>query len=396
MTAVAFILLIVAAQDPVDKIATLIEKLGSDEIVAREAAVKELSLLGYGAVPALRKAAAESVGEKKVLLDRLIDNLTIFGRPVIVTLDAKDRPLREVAADLERQTGISIHLTGSAADTPVTLAAKGAVIWKVIENLCRARGNLMYRFRQDSIEIFPGKFRELPSVDHQSLRFFVDRFIWDWNRNPPGGMQFYMEGAVLTPPGTKLIWMEIQVEELRDDKGLDLAHIPEGWRGFLPEGCRFGLNSKRIIFPQTYRPTTQGSPTFEATKFTRFRGKVAMLFAGGERLLGRVTNPLARPSTPARAELPAFGVDRWRLLDGYLVVDFTAGWEAEAVKGLSYKLAPLMVLRFQDGDWAPPFSEHCFQPGPDGMTRRQNTVSIGLPDGAEVASIDVVVPDPIL
>lgn len=148
-----------------DRVRALIEQLGSDEIAVREEAVKELTRIGYEAVPALKKGAKDSVGEKRVLLERLVYSLTAFGRPAWVSIEAKDKLLREIAVDVERQTGIPIRLIGAAADAKATVSAKNTIVWKIVEDICRARGDLMYRFQNDGIEIYPSKFRALPSVD---------------------------------------------------------------------------------------------------------------------------------------------------------------------------------------------------------------------------------------
>lgn len=389
----ALCLFLTGAQDPADKIKALIEKLESEEIVVREEAAKELYRLGYDVLPALRKASEGSVGEKKRLLEGVISRLTTFGPSVQVTMEAKDRPLREIVADLQRQTRIPIRLTGAAVDAKATMSAKNVVIWKVIEDLCRARGDLMYRFKNSSVEIYPGKFRSLPSVDQDGLRVFIDRFVWDRDLHPHGSSNFAMQGAVLTPPGARVIWVQIVVEELRDDTGRDLT--PAQMMSPMEDGDRFGLDSRRIIYPQTYRPP-QGPPSAEANKFTRCRGKAVVMFAGGERVLSRVRDPLSAPSTPAPEGLPTFGVDRWKLRDGYLHLDFTVDFDAESVKSLPHKVAPFLVIRLKNGDWISVGREPRLVVSSEGAKPASGTVWIEVPDGAEIASLDVVVPDPVI
>src|SRR5258706_15611510 len=111
-----FCLLLAGAQDPADKDKALIEKLESDSLEERETATKDLNRIGFRALPALRETSAHSEGNAKRLIDRVIDRISAFGAPVQVSIQAIDRPLREIAAELERQTLIPIRLVGSAAD----------------------------------------------------------------------------------------------------------------------------------------------------------------------------------------------------------------------------------------------------------------------------------------
>jgi hypothetical protein len=386
-------LLLIAPQDSAESIRGLIEKLGRDDIEVREGAAKELVRIGYSTLPALREAAGKSTGDTKRILDRIIGRVEANGAPIFVTIEAKDRPLREIVKELERQTLIPFRLIGAAADVKANVSAKETVVWKVVEDICRDRGDLMYRYDEDSVEIRSAKFRPLPCADHEGLRVFIDRFIWDRNQAPWGNGQFKMQGGVLTPAGAWVVWMQIMVEELRDDTGRDLTPFVE--MSPMPDGDKYGLDSRRILFPQTYRPP-QGPPALEATKFTRCRGKAIVWLAGGKRVLGRVKDPLASPSSPAPEGLPTFGVDRWVLRDGYLRFDFTAGWDVESVKSLDRKTEPLLVIHLKGGGWVTPGSGFLFHSGSEELKLHTGTVWAEIPEGAEIASFEVIVPDPIL
>jgi hypothetical protein len=389
----ALLILAFPPQDPADKVKALVEKLGSDEVEVRGRAVLELEKLGFAAVPSLRKAAEGSAGEKKILIDRIIARLTVLGRPIQVSIDAKDRPVREIAADLERQTGIPIRLIGAAANGHATVTAGKTVLWKVVEDLCKGRGDLMYRFTDDGLEIHAAKFRSLPSADYEGMRFVIDRFVWDRSTDRNGLNQMVLHTALAAPRGARLIGMQIQMEELKDDQGKDHAVVPEGSMILVSGGERYGLNSRRFLFAQDYRP--YGTPSPDAKKLTRCRGKVALMFAGQERLIARVKNPLGAPSTPAPPGLPTLGIDRWKRRDGWLKVDFTAGWGEDVVKNLPHRTPVLFVFRLKDGEWLDSYSPFLLHPGPEGAPTSRYQTSVELPDGAEIESIDVVVPDPV-
>jgi hypothetical protein len=387
---VVLLALVLLPQDPQDPVRALVEKLGSEEVAVREDAEKELRRLGRGVLPAITASLESAAGEHKVRLQRVRDHISALGKSPLVTLEAKDRTLRDIAGDLARQSGVPVRVAGAAAEMKASVSARGTLLWKVVEDLCRARGDLMYRFDKDSLEIFSGKFRTLPSVDHLDLRFFIDRFDLDARNS------LRMQGAVLTPPGARVVWMEIKVEELLDDKGSDLGPMPEHFRGPLPDGERMGTDSKRILHHQEYRPIGFGGPSPGATKFNRCRGKVVLILDAGEKLLASVRDPFSKPSSPAGDGMPCLGVDRWKQRDGYLLVDFTVGWSPESVKGLHHKLAPRLIFRSKNGEWRPPYSDYWSYAGPDGMSRRQLELGIELQDPAEVASLDLVMPDSIV
>jgi len=396
-------LLFAVAQDPADKVRALADKLGSDEIAVREEAARDLARIGVAAVPELRKAAAESAGEKKTLIDRLIQRLIGFGRPSWVSIEAKDRPLPEIAGDLERQTGIPIRLVGSATEGRATLSAKDTILWKIVEDVCRARGDLMYRFQDDGIEIYPSKFRALPSVDKDGMRFFIDRFIWTGGEDKHPG-HFREHAALLVPRGTRVVWIGWKIAEVTDDKGNNLAQEPERGGGVIggplvpldPCGYKVLPTSRAFFHPFYFHRLNQPPPAADATKFSRIRGTVHVAVAEGLEVLASIPTPLSGPSTPSREGIPSLGIPLWKEEDGHLLLHINAAWNADCERNLWRDIKPLLILYEKGGDWQVSSRWYTHSRlSPKDVDRIDNFMNFSWPKGSSAVSLDLVAPHPL-
>jgi len=400
LVSLSLCLLLAGAQDPADKVRALVEKLGSEEIAEREEAAKELLQIGYPALPILREAAGASDGEKRRLLDRVIDKLTAYGAPVLVTLEATDRPLGEIVAGLERQTRIPFRLVGAAGAAKGSVSAKNVVVWKVVEDLCRARGDLMYRFIDDVIEIYPSPFRSLPSVDAHGMRFFIDRFILDGAMGKyPGHIR--QHAAVLVPRGARVVWVGFKVDEMTDDKGNNLAKEPEWGDGMMrmiePDGSQVLPASRKFLYPFYIHRSNQPPPAEDGARIARLRGKIEVVIAEGFQRIASISSPLSRPSTPAKEGLPSLGIPRWRIEDGVLNMRFTAAWNSDAERDLWFRLKPFLVLNEKGGDWQVSPRWHSWTRLADKeVDRRDSFISFAWTEGSSAVSLDLVGPHPIV
>jgi hypothetical protein len=129
------------------EIQTLIQQLGSDEFADREAAEKKLNAIGVPALTNLRAAmrsqnpeVARRAQDLVRKIERRAENEKTLA-PTLVELDAKDRRLDDVLADLSRQAGCDVVLggikQGELADRKVTLSTGGKVpLWEAMLKLC--------------------------------------------------------------------------------------------------------------------------------------------------------------------------------------------------------------------------------------------------------------------
>lgn len=128
--------------------AQLVEKLGSQDFVEREAATKRLDELGVLALDELRgacKSEDPEVAERAKDLVRKIERRASSDRalaPAVVELDAKDTPVDDVLAALSKQSGYEVVLGGLKADElaakKVTVATGKVPFWTAVLKVCDA------------------------------------------------------------------------------------------------------------------------------------------------------------------------------------------------------------------------------------------------------------------
>ncbi|VTS02649.1 Uncharacterized protein OS=Isosphaera pallida (strain ATCC 43644 / DSM 9630 / IS1B) GN=Isop_3205 PE=4 SV=1 [Gemmata massiliana] len=126
----------------------LVEKLGSEDFAEREAATKRLDELGLLALSDLRAA---TLSENAEIADRAKDLVRKIERraandralaPTLVDLDLKDTPLDAVLAELSKQSGGEVVLSGAKAhelaSKKVTIATGKVPFWTAVLRVCDA------------------------------------------------------------------------------------------------------------------------------------------------------------------------------------------------------------------------------------------------------------------
>jgi len=177
-------------QEPVEK---LIEQLGSKDYKAREAASKALEARGEAALDAMRKAAAVTNNpEVRRRLDVIITNLDrmIILAPKRITLKVKDQPMKDVVAEIAKQSGYRMNLQG-AQQQLVTLDFDKATFWQVMDRICLEGGLIMYQnegqpiqlYQQDSF--YPHNFYQGPfKVTANNIHYNKSINLGPMQRNP--------------------------------------------------------------------------------------------------------------------------------------------------------------------------------------------------------------------
>jgi len=134
-----------------DRIAKLVEQLGSDKFTEREAASRDLERLGPSALEALRQVANVADAEKHrrawALIQKIIkaEYSREFLQAKHVRLQFKDAALAEAVAELAKQSGYPVALAdanGKLSDRKVTLDTGDVSFWQAVDLLCRA-GNVV-------------------------------------------------------------------------------------------------------------------------------------------------------------------------------------------------------------------------------------------------------------
>lgn len=131
----------VRSADSAAEIARRIDELASPDYRTRETAARELESFGVSALPSLEAAANTDDMEQARLIAGLIEKLgkrrandeTLA--PTLVELKAENRPVTEVIAGLEKQSGYRISLTG-AAGTRITANPGKVPFWVALHRVC--------------------------------------------------------------------------------------------------------------------------------------------------------------------------------------------------------------------------------------------------------------------
>ncbi len=162
LPAVALLALILPAQDD-PEIRRLIERLEDDSYEVRERAQKDLVQLGERALPALRKAVAEAAGsadrgELKARAQAAVRGIElavkargVYSEPRTITLDAADARLEEILNEIARQAGVRIDSSDVDREARATLAAKGAPLLRVLDDLCRGQAERSYEYADEGV-----------------------------------------------------------------------------------------------------------------------------------------------------------------------------------------------------------------------------------------------------
>jgi hypothetical protein len=131
-----------------ERLAALVERLGSDEFREREGAARALDALGGAALPALRAArkhpdaeVRRRVAELLAVIERRVETAHALEAPRL-RLRYENAPLAEVLADLSKRSGNPIKLgagTEGLEKRTVTLAGEWT-FWEALAHVCAAAG----------------------------------------------------------------------------------------------------------------------------------------------------------------------------------------------------------------------------------------------------------------
>jgi hypothetical protein len=131
-----------------ERLAALVNQLGSSSFAEREQATRALDHLGAPALEALRRAAGNNTNEEirrraEGLVRRIERRLaTAPARtPAQVRLVYKDTPLVEALADLRKKTGLTLNLDGALpVGRTLTLDTGKVPLWEAFDLFCRKAG----------------------------------------------------------------------------------------------------------------------------------------------------------------------------------------------------------------------------------------------------------------
>jgi hypothetical protein len=147
---------------PGAKVSRLIEDLGSRDFHLRDAATMALSRVGVEALPELQKARTSADPEVRRRLDELIPPLArkLALAPKLVTLHMTDRSIKDVLAELTRQTGYKIGAwpdeQPNGKDPQVyTFHLENVPFWQAMDQICEPGGLILQQgYGDDTLRVY--------------------------------------------------------------------------------------------------------------------------------------------------------------------------------------------------------------------------------------------------
>ncbi len=225
------------AQDDV-RLRDLLQKLDDDAIEVRSAAADALCRMSPAILPILKRSA---VGAGPEIRDRLAEIIrkieererlaTLLPAPSRITIDAKNRPLREVLLTIAKQSKTPIEIGDVPPEARVTVSLRQMPLWKALEAVCKASGKAMVGVDGDHILISGEPYVELPGrmTDHfrvtlESIELRSNGTFGQPDRFETFNAMFHVNWEKGARP-----WRVVgQLLELVDESGTDLVAGAEG------------------------------------------------------------------------------------------------------------------------------------------------------------------------
>jgi hypothetical protein len=247
------ILAAIALQDPAAQARDWARKLDEEQPEVREQAERELIKLGTSALPVLRDLTRSADPEVGARAQRAIEEILraeklskVFRAPKTVSIDMKDAPLREVVAELGRQSGLRFQ-AATAQESRVSLRLRDAPLLQALDEISRQLPESTLRFIDDKTvgavsekhvsfpTAYSGPFRlRLTRVERRVIHTFDKitcevalSLATDWEKTVQPMDQYHVELLdAVDDRGRKLTLQETRPEE---------PMVRRGWRAPAPQ-----------------------------------------------------------------------------------------------------------------------------------------------------------------
>jgi hypothetical protein len=220
------------------------------------------------------------------------------------TLEASEKPLREVLEEIAKQTGVPIDLTGGTFDVPVTLSLKDALPLQAFDEACAKGGGFSYRVRRAGEEMGfnpgappdpagsallfqPGAGPAGPAAYAKSYRLRLNQITLtrtnDFRRErSTANLQVEI---LWPPPAAPHSVSEFRIVDAVDDRG----------RSLLPQADPNGVNRAQMAMGRnrfrnhwtggSYHGLEIAYPAADAAKIASLKCALSVVYPGDERAL---------------------------------------------------------------------------------------------------------------
>lgn len=388
-----------APQDDLDaRLRALVANLGGEDIVAVDDAQIEILKIGTPALAFLQARLPSLSDDVKLRVQNLIRRIerankasAVMGAPALVTLRG-ERPVREHLEELKRLSGQPIDI-GDVGEAKVDLDLRDVPHWAALEEICRRHGKICWRFGEAAVRVLPGAHRARPMVIRDQFVFVVDQISVNQTHYGAASHGNVVLSASLAwtrscKPGT----VQMEVASFLDDKGTNLV-TDGGGMGFIMSSSDGAADRPHGAIRQPLMFQSQVMPAEGAARFDLIKGRITARFVLETKKLASLESPLREGLHQAEVgERGRFTVrslrQSGRSISGQ--AELTQTYEGNASAAVDYVLAAKdgATVRLQARATSTSTSI-----SPSGRTMTQQLELSGtLPEGFEIASIDLISP----
>jgi hypothetical protein len=312
------------AQDDVH-LRDLLQKLDDDSIDVRSAAADALAKMNPSVLPLLRRSV---VGAGPEIRDRLAEIIrkieererlaSLLPAPSRITIDAKNRPLRDVFLDIAKQSKTPLEIGDVAPDARVTVSLRDVPLWKALEAVCKASGKAMVGVDGDHILISGEPYVELPGRMTDHFRVTLESIELKSNGSfgqPDRFETFNANFRVSWEKGARPWRIVGKLLELVDESGTDLVGGAEG-------DSEFTTSIASDMIQQDFLLDWPHGPGPQAQRIARLKAGIEFQFP---LRYAEVKLDVSNGKVPAAAECPEYSVKLTHLerQDGVLIGNLT-------------------------------------------------------------------------
>ncbi len=261
------------------EVSRLVRELEQESIDVRDRAQESLIRLGRRAEALLRaqmKEAPEEVRSRIEVVLREIERRErirdVYAEPAPITLEFESVPLSRVLEALSKQTRTTVVAEPEAAGETVTVKCVKTPVFRAVDDLCRAHGNLTYAIAcaagHTTVTIKRGKYVAHPRLVEERFVVWLDSIVLSVRSDLRGGSAG--SGAMTFESGWESgnvpIRTHLRLTEVLDDRG----------RSCLSLVSDEGRKSSEAI--TRHEVELEGVPSEDAKKLSVVRGVLEVTF----------------------------------------------------------------------------------------------------------------------
>ena len=303
------------------RVRELVEQLQSDEIQALEDAQVALIALGPAATDAIKDEIKKVGGDTKLRLeealrkiDRNVKRGRALGAPILVTVNAKGKPIADLFEEMKTSTGQPIACHDLPPDK-ITIAFEKLGFWEALDRVCKTHGGVMWAVKEKEIVVSKRAYRDLPKVFRGNQIVYFERLSSDHQlRGPASPPTLSLEGGFAWTRSSIVPRETLVIEEFQDDQGTDLRARAAG--GSFTVNEEEAVNPEHLVKPISFSESTALHE--RAQKLVTLKGALRLEYVLESRKVVSFEKPAGMVGKPVKSGNLTVTLQRWNVTDGEL------------------------------------------------------------------------------